>query len=62
MVNFETWRPSEEEWQMCLSLLSENEERERIGRFKRPVKPPLVGRLNPDAKSALIGYYYSPLK
>jgi len=52
--NFEEWRPTEEEWQQAL-LLVEPVERERIGRFRRPVNPPLVGRNNPDAKSALIG-------
>lgn len=52
--NFGEWTPSEEEWQSALSLV-EKVEQERIGRFRRPVNPPLVGRTNPDAKSALIG-------
>lgn len=52
--NFDEWQPTEEEWQQALALV-EPVERERIGRFKRPVNPPLVGRTNPDAKSALIG-------
>jgi len=52
--NFEEWKPTEEEWQQALSLV-EPVEKERIGRFRRPVNPPLVGRTNPDAKSALMG-------
>lgn len=53
--NFESWEPSEEEWQKCLSLIPA-EERERIGRFKRPLKTgTLVGRHNSNAKSSMIG-------
>ncbi len=54
VFNFTEWQPTEEEWQAALSLV-EKEEQERIGRFRRPTLPPLVGRTNPDAKSALIG-------
>lgn len=52
--NFGAWNPTEEEWQQALSLI-EPVERERVGRFRRPTNPPLVGRTNPDAKSALVG-------
>jgi 4'-phosphopantetheinyl transferase len=55
-VNFERWQPTEEEWSAALALVSPAE-RERIGRFKRPTRHAglLVGRHNPDAKSALVG-------
>ena len=56
--NFDEWKPAEDEWHQALSLV-ESVERERIGRFRRPVNPPLVGRTNPDAKSALIGIIIS---
>jgi len=52
--NFGEWNPTEEEWQHALSLI-EQVEVDRIARFRRPTNPPLVGRTNPDAKSALVG-------
>lgn len=53
--DFDKWKPSEEEWQRCLSLVPA-EERERIGKFKRPTKEgPIVGRHNMNAKSSMIG-------
>lgn len=55
LFNFEEWKPSEELWQHCLSLIPA-EERDRIGRFKRPTKEGLiVGRHNANAKSSLVG-------
>ncbi len=54
--NCSEWNPSEEQWLQALDLVSE-EERQRIMRFKRPTPSMglLVGRTNPDAKSALAG-------
>ncbi|KAJ9473389.1 hypothetical protein DIPPA_28153 [Diplonema papillatum] len=50
--NFERWKPSDEEWSQLVDLL-EPEEAARIAKFKRPGG--VVGRLNPDAKSSLVG-------
>jgi 4'-phosphopantetheinyl transferase len=54
--NFERWQPTEAEWSAALALVSPSEQ-DRIGRFKRPTRHAglLVGRHNPDAKSALVG-------
>lgn len=53
--DFDAWQPSEEEWAKCLSLVPA-EERERIGKFKRPTRSgAIVGRHNANAKSSMIG-------
>lgn len=54
--NFEEWKPTSTEWDKLLKLV-QPEERERIGRFKRPIGNGvyLTGKDNPDAKSSLVG-------
>ena len=53
--NFMAWQPDEEEWFLANSVLDE-EERTRIGKFKRPLNTgALVGRFNPDAKASCAG-------
>lgn len=54
-VNFEKWKPEQEEWDKILEII-EPEEKARILRFKRPLNGTLItGRHNPDAKSACLG-------
>eukprot|EP01116_Phalansterium_solitarium_P010161 TRINITY_DN2464_c0_g1_i2.p1 TRINITY_DN2464_c0_g1~~TRINITY_DN2464_c0_g1_i2.p1 ORF type:complete len:202 (+),score=9.56 TRINITY_DN2464_c0_g1_i2:113-718(+) len=55
-IDFEVWKPQEEEWMHALSVLSV-EEMQRIQRFRRPVGggKQIVGRDNPDAKSSCLG-------
>ena len=54
--NIDQWTPSEEEWAEALSLIEE-EERNRVNRFKFPVGGGVyvTGRHNSSAKSTLIG-------
>ena len=56
VFNFEDWSPSEQLWDLCLSLLPPDEV-ERIRRFRRPTKDHgfLTGRHNLNAKSSVIG-------
>eukprot|EP01064_Diplonema_japonicum_P038145 TRINITY_DN9140_c0_g2_i1.p1 TRINITY_DN9140_c0_g2~~TRINITY_DN9140_c0_g2_i1.p1 ORF type:complete len:296 (+),score=47.90 TRINITY_DN9140_c0_g2_i1:60-890(+) len=51
-VNFNEWDPTEEQWSNLLKILPEVEAH-RIGKFNRGRG--ITGRLNPDAKSSLIG-------
>ena len=66
-VDVGDWEPSADEWTRCLEALGTaagaEEERARIGRFRRPLRPTgdapetvwLEGRANPDARHALVG-------
>jgi phosphopantetheinyl transferase len=53
--NVENWTPDEADWERALGMVEEGE-RQRILKFRRPTTQGyLVGRFNPDSKSALIG-------
>eukprot|EP01065_Artemidia_motanka_P012824 TRINITY_DN17083_c0_g1_i2.p1 TRINITY_DN17083_c0_g1~~TRINITY_DN17083_c0_g1_i2.p1 ORF type:complete len:317 (+),score=81.64 TRINITY_DN17083_c0_g1_i2:46-951(+) len=52
IFDFGKWHPTEAEWQSCLARV-QPEERERICKFDRGKG--CKGRLNPDAKSSLVG-------
>ena len=52
LINFDKWNPSESEWESLLNEVGE-EEATRIRRFNRGRG--IVGRVNPDAKSSLLG-------